>query len=252
MADETTQADNQDLTKAQATSKSSAKIPFLRYIVFGAAGLFLTVVVVVGTLLLVGTGGSSQSEATGPEKPAVTGEAGSTAQQPAQTKSPQSEEDSILATLETDQSVLENIMKNLEFLDYQPVDSELATGETGGMSPEDSIKEVNWIESEKTRLAEWEKDLKSREKELRNLDKKVSQKVLKLEQAESTRTANLAKLYDGMEARSVAKLMANLDDDTVVSILPRMKQKQASQVLALMSAKRAARLSKQMITIAEN
>ena len=61
----------------------------------------------------------------------------------------------------------------------------------------------------------------------------------------------LAKLYDGMESRAVAKLMGNLDDETVVSILPRMKTKNASEVLQLLPAKRAAKLSKRMITIAE-
>jgi flagellar motility protein MotE (MotC chaperone) len=54
-----------------------------------------------------------------------------------------------------------------------------------------------------------------------------------------------------MEPRAVAKLMANLDDETIVSILPRMKSKNASAVLALLPPQRGARLSKQMITIAE-
>ena len=98
---------------------------------------------------------------------------------------------------------------------------------------------------------EWEKKLDARQRELDITDKKVSQKLLKLEQAESTKISNLAKLYDGMDPRAVAKLIANLDDATVVSILPRMKLKNASTVLALMPAKRGARLSKKMITIAE-
>ena len=57
------------------------------------------------------------------------------------------------------------------------------------------------------------------------LDKRVTQKLLRLEQAESAKIASLAKLYDGMDARAVARLVANLDDQTVVSIVPRMKQK---------------------------
>jgi flagellar motility protein MotE (MotC chaperone) len=73
-----------------------------------------------------------------------------------------------------------------------------------------------------------------------------------IEKAESTRITQLAKLYDGMDARAVAQLMANLDDLTIVSILPRMKQQNAARVLQMIPAKRAARLSKKMMTIAEN
>jgi flagellar motility protein MotE (MotC chaperone) len=142
-------------------------------------------------------------------------------------------------------------MANLDALDYVPGEEEMVGDETS-MSVEDSIEAVNWLENEKTKLAEREKELDAREKKLNVLDAKVSQQIVKIEQAESARISKLAKLYDGMEARSVAKLIANLDDDTVVALLPRMKLKQASSVLALMPPIRAARLSKQMITIAEN
>jgi flagellar motility protein MotE (MotC chaperone) len=132
-----------------------------------------------------------------------------------------------------------------------PGEEEIA-GEEAGMTVEDSIEAVNWLEAEKAKLAERTNELDAREKQLNVLDSKVSQKITRLEQAESARISKLAKLYDGMEARSVARLIANLDDDTVVALLPRMKLKNASSVLALMPPVRAARLSKQMITIAEN
>ena len=152
-----------------------------------------------------------------------------------------------------DPSVLDNITNNLAFLDYQPDESVLAANdeESDGLSVEDSIDAAQWLESEKAALALRENDLAVRERELKVLDKKVSQKLLILDQAKTNRVSNLAKLYDGMDARSVAALMANLDDATVVSILPRMKTKNASQVLALFPPKRGAKLSKQMITIAE-
>ncbi|MBD3257861.1 hypothetical protein GF377_05460 [candidate division GN15 bacterium] len=165
-----------------------------------------------------------------------------------------SEDDSLMALLEgEDEKVIDEIMANLEILDYEPSEDEMYGEDVGsGMSEEDSIEAAKWIESEEKRLGEWESKLEEREKELAVLDKKVSQKILRIEQAESARIAQLARLYDGMDARAVAKLAANLDDATVVSILPRMKPKNASLVLQLMPAKRAARLSKQMITIAEN
>ena len=156
-----------------------------------------------------------------------------------------------MAFLEQDESVLEANMANLEVLDYVPGENELTEDQTS-MSVEDSIEAVNWLENEKAKLAEREKELDAKEKRLNILDGKVSQKIVRIEQAESTRISKLAKLYDGMDARAVAKLIANLDDETVVSLLPRMKLKNASSVLALMPPPRAARLSKQMITIAEN
>jgi len=150
-----------------------------------------------------------------------------------------------------DPSVLAEIQSNLAFLDYQPMESEIAA-EDERMSAEDSVEAVNWLEAEKTRLAEMEKGLNARQKELEQLDKQVTKKINIIEQAESTRIQKLAKLYDGMEHRAVAMLLANLDNETVVSILPRMKTKNASAVLSLLPAKRGAILSKKMITIAEN
>ncbi|MDF1545418.1 MAG: hypothetical protein P1R58_09980 [bacterium] len=149
-----------------------------------------------------------------------------------------------------DPSVMESIMENLALLDYEPTEEELV-GEAAQANKEDSVKKVAWFEKEQARLDKREKELKSRSQKLEKLDRDISRKVILIEQAESARVASLAKLYDGMDPRSVAKLMANLDDPTVVSILPRMKSKNASQVLALFPAKRGARLSKQMITIAE-
>jgi flagellar motility protein MotE (MotC chaperone) len=146
---------------------------------------------------------------------------------------------------------MDNIMANLEFLDYEPQDSEMSQG-FEFMSREDSVEMANWLEQETKRLAAKEKDLERRERELALLNKKVEQKLLKVEQIESGRIANLAKLYDDMEPLAVAKLAVNLDDATVVAILPRMKPKNAAQVLAMLPPQRAAKLSKMMITIAEN
>lgn len=154
------------------------------------------------------------------------------------------------ALSDDEQKAIDKIMDNLEFLDYQPSEAELPQDEQA-LSVEDSLKEVNWIKEEKARLQKWEDDLTAREKELKKLQTIVDAKLAKLDQAETSRITQLAKLYDGMDSRAVAQLMMNLDDDTVVSIIPRMKSQQASAVLQLIPSKRAARLSKQLITIAE-
>ncbi len=242
MADEKKQQNGAEQSSESGDQNTKTKSRgIMKLIIFGAAGLVLIALVMVGTLFLLGTGEDATSaspETNTDTHGSIQGHVDGTG------------EDSLAALLDQDAGVLEDLMSDLEFLDYQPDPSELGE-EADGMSAEDSANAANWLEAEKARLVEKEKELSTREKELNNLDKKLSQKLLKLEQAESTRISNLARLYDGMEAMAVAKLMANLDDETVVAILPRMKQKNASQVLSLLPAKRAARLSKQMITIAE-
>ncbi len=116
----------------------------------------------------------------------------------------------------------------------------------------DSIRIVEWIEAQEAEIAQRKAELDVLEKELDRRERSVDQKITRLEQVESSRTGNLARLYDGMDARAVANLMANLDDETVLSILPRMNTKNASAVLTLLPPRRAAKLSKELITITED
>jgi len=236
--------------KEKTEESPKAKGGLIKYIIYGAAGLVLVLAVAFGTVFLMGGSDSEVVEtAAGTEK---TGDNSGYSNSTQAGNGDSLNKDSLLAELEAgNDDVLEKIMDNLAFLDYEPSAGEIGEEETS-LSVEDSIETVNWLEQEKKRLADKEKELNAREKELNILDKKVTQKILKIEQAESTRISNLARLYDGMDSRAVTRLMANLDDATVVSILPRMKQKNASLVLQLMPSQRAAKLSKQMITIAEN
>lgn len=116
----------------------------------------------------------------------------------------------------------------------------------------DSARIVSWIDEQKALIEKREADLDARELDLKSIERSVDKKITRLEQVESSRTGNLARLYDGMDARAVANLMANLDDETVLSILPRMNTKNASAVLSLLPPRRAAKLSKELITITED
>ena len=242
--------------EAAEVQKPNKKSGLIKYALLGLIGVAVVVVIAFGTLMLMGSGetpSSSAEEATDSThvEASSDGHDGHAETPENHAKSDSlSIEDSLLALMEEDASVLDEIMQNLEVLDYEPSESELE-GEQVGMSVEDSIEAVNWLEQEKKRLTERESELNAREKKLKALDAKLSKQILRIEQAESSRISKLAKLYDGMEARSVAQLMANLDDETVVALLPRMKSKTASQVLALLPPKRAAKLYKQMIKIAE-
>ncbi len=236
----------------------------IKYVIMAVGGVLAVTVVAVMAALLLG-GDKTAVTSDGPETSQVADKepaAKPAKQDSAASTSPDTDlaallgGDSLgLALDENDPSVIQYIQESLDYLDYEPTKSDVsADGSEGGagMSKEDSLGAVDWLKEEKAKLAKREKDLERREKELQALDKQVSKKLVTLEQAESARVAELAKLYDGMDPRSVAKLMLNLDDETVVAILPRMKQKSAAQVLSLFSPERAARLSKKLITIAEN
>lgn len=231
---------------AQAKAESPSKSGLLKYALFGAVGLVAVVGVAFGTLMFLG-GGQSAEQGT-----ETTTQAGSSAQTQAHDStgdSQSSEIDSIQSLAEQGSAALDEMMAAIQALDFVPA-QEVLVVDSADVASSDSA--VNWIETEKTRLTEWEKELDARDKQLNVRESQVKQKMLVLEQAESSRIAKLAKLYDGMDASAVAKLAANLDDETVVSLLPRMNAKNASAVMALMPPVRAARLSKQMITIAEN
>ena len=261
---------NQEAQEPEEGEQTQAKKSgLIKYALFGVIGLVAVLGIAFGTLMLLGgseeTAGkpdqASEAVAEGSEAHGDVSHDDATAgEEHAEEASAIHDdlaeqkriEDSIMNAMEHDSGFLAEVMASLEVLDYDPEEDMTDTDGTKPMTAEDSIEAVNWLESEKTRLAEWEKKLNAREKSLNVLDSKVQQKILRIEQAESLRIAKLAKLYDGMDAQSVARLVANLDDETVVALLPRMKLKNASSVLALMPPVRAARLSKQMITIAEN
>lgn len=237
----------------ETPQKPKSKSGLVRYVIFGLAGIAVMTVVVIGTVFLMG--GDKEESTVPPENKTEAQKTDKVEKATGKEEIVNTEalnNDSLLAILEnSDSDALSKIMDNLSFLDFTPEVDNFGESEST-LSVEDSLAAVNWLEKENKRLAEKEKELAAREKELNILDKKVTQKILKIEQAESARITSLAKLYDGMDARAVSSLMANLDDATVVSILPRMKQKNASAVLQLMPSQRAARLSKQMITIADN
>ncbi len=237
-------ANNDSAPESKPNAKSGG---MMKMIVIGGGVFVLVLAIAVGAMMFLKEEPAPVAETSevSPEKAETTEKEAVADDSHAET--PIDELEALLA--EEDPTVLDNIMGNLDFLDYQPEAGDMS--ETPDMAVEDSLENVNWLEQEKAALAEREQDLDKRRRELEALDREVTQKLLTLDQAESTRVNSLAKLYDGMDSRAVAQLMANLDDKTVVSILPRMKIKNASSVLALMPPKRAAKLSKQMITIAE-
>ncbi len=161
------------------------------------------------------------------------------------------------------------IMDGLAFLDYTPEmeaeekkQGQMAEGSTSDginygsdqivrMTPQDSVDTLNWLNKELAKLDTAKATSASKIKEMKALEYKIDQALKKIEQAESARIINLARLYDGMRPEQVGKLFENLDDKAVLAILPRMKSANAAKIMAIMPPKRAARISTKMITVLE-
>lgn len=219
----------------QEVTAPAKKGGLMKWILLGLVFVVLTGAVAVGTVFIIGV-----------EEPVATDSTSDGEKEKSPTEAPEHSD----AVVQKDNS-MDEMMKNLEILDYKPGPNELTTKD-GSMIVQDSIDAATFIAQEKQRLAEWKNKIETRQKELDKIDRLVSAKLFKIEEVESAKVQQLAKLYDGMQAPAVAQLMANLDDNTIVQLLPKMNSKQASAVLALMPPQRAAKLSKQMMTIAEN
>ena len=243
----------QDGQTPSAPAKSKG---WFKYIIFGVAGLGLMGAAIFVTLMFLGGEKSKTADSESTDKTALHDDK-------QRVKKAQTPEDSLLQELAAlDSSTItesldslgevvdpiEQLVQNIDVMNAE-ADSANAFQATVA-AKEDSIKAQSWIEKQKDDLTKREVALTSRQKEVEELDRKVSQKVMRLEQSLADRVANLAKLYDGMEPSAVAKLAENLDDSIVVAIIPRMKQKNASQLLSLLPPQRAAKLSKQIITLA--
>lgn len=233
--------------KAAARKKKS---PIIKYLVFGVAGIAAVAAVAFGTVFLLG--GATQKIEEKTAKSDSTSVAADTAVHAAI-----SHDDSLkmiadsLATTMGDTSLLADVKKSLSLLDGS-VAAESTLKADSAKKAQDSAIAMGWLMTEKSRLAEKDNDLNLRETKLNKQEQEIAAKLLKLEQVTTAKVVDLAKLYDGIEPKSVAAMMANLDDETIVAVLPRMKQKNAAMVLGLLPPARAAAISRQMISFGEN
>ncbi|PWB70291.1 hypothetical protein C3F09_09285 [candidate division GN15 bacterium] len=231
----------------QAEPKKSGGL--LKYILFGVAGLGLLGAAVFVTMMFLGDKKTETAESKATETQTENKVTHTNNEKPAEEALLDS--GAVTDSLDSLGEVVDPIEQLVKNIDVMNAEADSANAfQANEVAKDDSIKAVTWIDKQKAELTQRETALNARQKELEELDRKVSQKVMRLEQSLADRVANLAKLYDGMEPSAVAKLAENLDDSIVVAIIPRMKQKNASSLLSLMPPQRAAKLSKQIITLA--
>ena len=236
--------------QAQKAAKPGLMKKLMPILLFGVGGLVLHGGAVAVTLMLLGTEPAAD-EKDAEQASTQTKTADTSSHTIAKVDSTDDEiasEDSLDAAVDSAEAAAE-LMESIATMTEVMSNHDALDSETS-LTQEESSKAVDWLTKEQQKLQARETELVAREKELQKKDYEVSQKILKIEQVSADRVTNLAKLYDGMESDAVAKILANLDDDLVVAIIPRMKQKNASTVLALLPPQRAAKLSKQIITLA--
>jgi len=107
----------------------------------------------------------------------------------------------------------------------------------------DTLDEITWIEAEKQKIAAEQLKLAVERKQLETLKREVEALLSRKKVIANERIAYMAKLFDGMKQDQIGKLMAELDDATIVAVLPKMKPASASKVLAMLPPERAARIT---------
>lgn len=84
--------------------------------------------------------------------------------------------------------------------------------------------------------------------ETKIVDKVDLEREIKAKQLEEQkRISKLARLYGAMKPDEAVTIMNQLDDEMVLAIFSRMEEEQVAKILALLDAKRAARLTQEMI-----
>ncbi len=254
-----TDSKNPQPAEGAAPEVVKAKKSLMPLLMLGGGGLALLGLVVFGTLFFV-RGKAKQADSAEAKKegvvvatvdsihPATPTEKTILAEKAAPSTAQPDSADLLPAQVDT-AAAMAALSKTIQVMDEAHQAVHDADSTAAGV--EDSVKEAGWAAKAREALAQKELALNARAASLDKREKDIASKLLKLEQATNDRVTNLAKLYDGMEPAAVAKLMANLDDTIVVSLIPRMKQKNASEVMSLIPPARAATISKQIITLAD-
>jgi len=156
-----------------------------------------------------------------------------------------------------DLSELEKLEKEI-FGDKPPIKADdlddmmgQADTEESDTSTEDSLAALNWIETEKAKLAAERTDLNRMKKQIETREYQLKQVISQVNQLQSDRIGSLAKLYDGMKPAQVAPLINKLTDEQAVQVLLKMKPANAAKILGVLNPDRAATISANMITLNE-
>ncbi len=121
--------------------------------------------------------------------------------------------------------------------------------EDSAMSEEDSIEHVEWYKAQKQEIDRELAKVRAESAQLQQLKMETKALLERRKQLEETNIANLAKLFETMDADEVANIMENIPNPKVGLILQKMKKQNASEVMAQLPAERAAKISMELIDL---
>jgi flagellar motility protein MotE (MotC chaperone) len=93
-----------------------------------------------------------------------------------------------------------------------------------------------------------EKRLESRVNELKDLEARVNNVLKSKDEGEQTRFKNLITMYENMKAKEAAKIFDRLDMRVLVEVASQLNPRRMSDILAVMSAEAAERLTLELAT----
>jgi flagellar motility protein MotE (MotC chaperone) len=130
--------------------------------------------------------------------------------------------------------------------DYGEAAAAVEAAQTGGSV--DTIAELSLLERRQREIAAEEKAIAAQKEELESLRAEVEKLLGKKAKVAEEKVIYIAKLIDGMKAEEMSGLITNLDNATILAVLPKMKPQTASRVLALLPPKRAAEITKELLS----
>lgn len=216
--------------------------------------LFLIIIGVVVFVAAIGIFSLTMGVFSSPPTADEGSDAATEQQKAAKSKASDDDQDDDLTEMEKLEKELfqiEDVSEADDLDDLLAMVEEEEKSEKPGMSKEDSIEAVKWLDEEKAKLADERSELEALKKDMDRQEYRLKQLIAKTSQVESARINSLAKLYDGMKAAQVALLITKLTEEQAVQILLKMKPAKAAKLLGSLSPDRAARISARMITLSE-
>jgi flagellar motility protein MotE (MotC chaperone) len=93
-----------------------------------------------------------------------------------------------------------------------------------------------------------EKRLETRVNELKDLEARVNNALKTKDEGDQTRFKNLVTMYENMKAKEAAKIFDRLDMRVLLEVATQLNPRRMSDILALMSAEAAERLTIELAT----
>ena len=97
-----------------------------------------------------------------------------------------------------------------------------------------------------------EKQLEARINELRELESRANSAMQNKAEGEAQRLKNLVTMYDNMKAKDAAKIFDRLDLRILVDVANQLNPRRMSDIMALMSAESAERLTVELAVRAKD